>query len=556
MAHNQLYGYQLLPGEHAPLGGLRGPCLWQSVPGGGRLAVFVTPNTSLLTARDPDTQRILYLWGRPVHPDRTVTDLSAWCLDLFLREDYAPLKDLLGSFVIVVDDPMHERVLIASDILGVRHFFVGHHEGRLIFGSEVWPLYQAGLVAGRVDYDAVAAWLMYRYNCTNGSLFQDLSRVPPGAVTIVEQGTTRVIPYVTWEFRHEQAAPEGQTAESLHAIMLETMKALSAQRPHFNLALSGGYDSRYLLGLLRTLGAQPQTCLTVAGHQQALTARQVAAACGVPYHELSMPGSEWDLYRPEEVYHDAPDGFPITKNLTHCVAQACTPLPLMTGFLGDPLMRGSKDTYQGHYDTTWTGNLAHALQRKHGMAVTHYRSRVARRLIERSLAPMEEAVWQGAKIGKVFGWTDVFYRQRLYIANNFLQHLGLSEALLPFYHWALVDYKFSHPYGTCTRATYMRMMQQTSPQLAEISRADEVRTASHERPALAQCARLWAGHLLKQLRTSHHLALLSRTHCIPRLMAGLAGLHRAEPIIVETQRLHLFETHMARAGVDFTWDRL
>lgn len=557
---NQIFGYQLLreDREATPVvfegaSSVEIPLLPRTVF--RQLNVFALPNTNLQTHYCQWSGALTYVWGIPAHPTVGQSEISGWCSNVIAEERYGSLKELLGPFVAIVDDPRQRRVTFVADLLGVRPMFIGRSNGRMIFGSEVWPVQKAGLVKGDVNYDAVSAWLAYRYNCTDGSLFSELHRLPPGSVTVFQDGSFKTVPYVQWD-SSDNLLSEEKTAEDLHGIVSSAIEVILTNHPRVTLALSGGYDSRYLLALSSTILKQPIQCTTVAirGHED-IVARQVAERAGASHRRIPVNGSEWDLYK--EVFHAAPDGFPITKNLTYLIAQDYPGIPMLHGFLGGVLMRGANDTILDKYETELKNNLAHVLQQKH-LAVSFevFRPDIANRVQERSLIPMEVAVREGSGIGKVFGWTNLYYRNRLYIANNFHQSLGLTEALIPFYSWPLLNYKIAHGYRCFNFSVYRKVFERHFPALAKIPHANELLKHGGQQALIAACAKAWARELLPALCSKSCLTLLSRKHCLPRILAGVAGVGRSEGLILTAQRLYCLEKQMKDARLRFDWESI
>lgn len=559
---NQIFGYQLIPEDRDAASvvfegafSAKIPALPQAVP--RQVDVVAFPNTHLQTHYSHRTGALTYLWGIPSHPTIIQSEIAGWCSDVIAEERYGSLKDLLGHFAVVIDEPRQRRVTFVADLLGVRPMFIGCSKGRLIFGSEVWPVQKAGLVNGDVNYDAVSAWLAYRYNCTDGSIFNELHRLAPGSVTVFQDGHFKTTPYVQWQ-SNDNLLTEDKVAADLHGIVSSTVEVILRNHPQVMLALSGGYDSRYLLALSSAILKQPIQCTTVAirGHEDTV-ARQVAETVGASQRRMPVKGSEWDLY--QEVFHAAPDGFPISKNLTYLVAQDYAGIPMLHGFLGGALMRGANDTYLGKYETEWKEkeSLAHILQRKH-LAVSFevFRSETAKRIQERSLIPMEAAVRKGSEIDKIFGWANLYYRNRLYIANNFHQSLGLTEALIPFYSWQLLSYKMSHDYKCFSRNVYRKIFEQHFPDLATIPHADELPKRGVRQTSIATCAQTWARQLFPSISRRSCLGLLSRKHCLPRMLAGMAGMSRAEGLLLTVQRLYCLEKLMKDARLSFDWERM
>lgn len=557
---NQIFGYQILPEDREATNvvfegasPVEIPLLPRTAP--RQLRLFAHPNTHLQTHFCQRTGTLAYVWGTPVHLDIPQSEIASWCLELVTEQRYGSFRDLLGNFVVIIDEPRQRRVTFVTDMLGVRPLFMTKAHSRLIFGSEIWPIQRAGLIKGDVDYDAVNAWIAYRYNCTNGSLFRDVQRTAPGSAIVWQDGQCKTSPYARW-MSGSDFLSEDRIAEDLHEIVSSSMKVLLANYPLPTLALSGGYDSRYLLALASSVSKEPIQCVTVAiTPEEDFIARQVAEKVGVSHKRIPVCGSELDLY--DEVFLATPDGFPISKNLTYCIAQEYPGIHMLNGFMGDPLMRGSRDTILGKDETQWKHDLARALQRKH-LAVSPklFRDDIGQRIQDRALVPMEEAIRKGSETGRVIFWADTYYRQRYYISMNFLQNLGLTEALMPFYSWRLLDFKLSHESRLFHRGIYKRIFQRHFPALATIPHADELPKQGSRQTRIATCARTWARQLLPVLCKKNRLTLLSRKHCIPRMVAGIAGVRRAEGLILTVQRLYVLEKQMTDAGLDFDWERM
>jgi hypothetical protein len=230
---------------------------------------------------------------------------------------------------------------------------------------------------------------------------------------------------------------------------------------------------------------------------------------------------------------------------------------MLTGFMGDLLMRGSRDTILGKDETHWKDDLATALQQKHLAVYPQlFREGIAQRIQDRALVPMEEAIRKGSQTGKIIFWADTYYRQRYYISMNFLQNLGLSEALMPFYSWRLLDYKLSHESRLFHRGIYRTLFQKHFPKLSKIPHADELPKQSRRRTPIAACTKTWSRRLLAAMCNKNELTLLSKKHCIPRVLAGMAGVSRVEGLVHTVQRLYLLERQVKEARLGFDWERI
>ena len=554
---NQIFGYQILPeGISSDDNVFEGTQLvlpsTSSNSNHGRVRVFTQPHSCLQSCFSQEYKSYSYVWGIPAHPEVATKDIPEWCSKVVAEKCYGRFRELIGTFVIIIDEPGQHRITFVTDILGVRPMFIGKRNGHIVFGSEVWPIYKAGLSTGAIDYDAVSAWITYGYNCTDGSLFSDLRRLPPASAVIIQDDQYTEIPYA--ELQPKSLTPNAeQVIDDIHNIVLSVTKTLLTRRNRVSIALSGGYDSRYLLALSSSLKKTSIECMTVSCAEEEDIANQVAETLGVPLKKHHVNGSTWNMY--DEVFHFTADGFPISKFVTYCIAEQYPEIPMVNGFNGDSLIRATKDTFLGKYETEWDGDLAHVLQRIHLIAdFGIFHKEIAKRIQRRSLIPMEEAVQKGARIGKVFAWTHFFYRARYYISNNFLQHIGITEALLPFYSWELFSYKMEHDNKLFNRDVYQRIFQTYFPELAKIPHASDLHTKRRRHVGSPRCVKQWARQLFPVMCKKNWLSLLMKKRCIPLDIASIAGSRRAESTIFLLERLYLLEKSVKDADLDFDWE--
>ena len=560
MSHylEQLFGYQVICGSK----GSTDPKFHGLLPivpvtnlkdCASQVKLFCPPETILQSWFSQENRAYVYIWGNPVHSEFSGDGLLEWCMKIIADERYECFRELLGTFIILIDEPGQRRLTFVTDILGVRPMFLTNQDGRMMFGSDVWSLQEAGVGNGKINYDAVSAWIVYGYNCTNQSLFTNLRRLAAGSVTIFREGQETEFSYATFE-SSSQVLPTDQLVEDIHDIVSSTVPILLSKHPKVSFALSGGYDSRYLLALSSSLTNTALECCTVSfTKEEEWLSQKVAESLGLPLKKISIGRSIWDLY--DNVYHFAGDGFPISKFVTYCVAQQSPGIPMINGFMGDSLIRGSKDRFLGKYEKELDGNLVDVLQEKYMMTNCHgFRSDMAKRIIARSRVPMEYAVKQGTSLGKVFAWTDFYYRQRYYISNNFLQHLHISDSLLPFYSWNLLAYKMGHDYSVFTPEVYQRIFKRYFPRLSIIPRTSDTPPSRQKVFGVAQCTKQWAREILPCVFTNQRLSLLEKKRCIPLMLAGMIGMRKAESSVFLFKRLYLLEETSRHFGIDFDWD--
>src|SRR5690242_17627505 len=192
------------------------------------------------------------------------------------------------------------------------------------------------------------------------------------------------------------------------------------------------------------------------------------------------------------------DGFPVTRQLSHVIAARRPDVPVLNGYLGDSLVRGSHDRCFGKLDRDTPDDLAAVLQRAHSLVGNRFDlidSHVVQQIERRSLAAMRSLIERGSALGKRFLYFDLFGRQRHYISNNFLQHLDLAEAVVPFYNPGLIADRFAYDYTCFNWELYELLLRTQFPAIGDIPH--NARLPESKKPRkISSASRQWATHLL------------------------------------------------------------
>ncbi|GHF36082.1 asparagine synthase (glutamine-hydrolyzing) [Deinococcus metalli] len=255
-------------------------------------AVVVGPWVAALETHDP-RGRMVAVARRPgvvaallgVLYDRTLDS----ALDLYRETGDAFAAQLEGSFVLLLLDGAAGRVLAVTDRVGTRTLY------HLRDGDRVWlstrpdlpaftrrPLSMAGLASTLVNGGLPAGLTLY----------EGVRALVPTDVHDVRLEEIVSTPYWTLPF---DPAPPGRpdvayADDLIHLLRGAVSRRVRACRERPYLSLSGGYDSRGLLGLLSAEGASFRTFAyalpAVRRGSDAEVAGRLAAQYGVPHEAL------------------------------------------------------------------------------------------------------------------------------------------------------------------------------------------------------------------------------------------------------------------------------
>jgi hypothetical protein len=539
------------------------------------LDVFAVDADRVARYHDADTDTAVYVIGRATHPSLSGDAMLKWCVQS-AGKDPGAFRKLLGAFVIALDDRRNGRVSFVSDALGLMPWFVGEHGGRLVAGTDVLNLCDAGLSSGEVDYDSVAAWLCYSLVSTGGSIVRDYRRIPHGTVSSFhpDGGRAGQTPYAKLTYTQKILPPE-LLVEELFDRTRAAVDALTRGVGEVNLPLSGGYDSRLLCAMACARKDRLQFRATVVEStpDESVNARRVAKALGVPLEVMPCERSKIDLFD-DPLYYIA-EGFPVPRNLANAVARRHPGMPVLSGYLGDGIMRGPMTpggmAFMGLDDREHNDEIlareAHTRCMQLSNRMHLLRDHIAPRAEARAAASLLAAVREGRASGRPIAWTNLYVRQRLYFAHIFLSHLDVADALIPYPSWDIVEFNATHT-GSFGGDTYDHLFRRFFPELAGIPHNTKLPESPHtasgrelmhrhqheQRPT--RHLRHWASDLARFVPTKFNSTAITPRKLLKRLPSGLVLDGRYADDLGYLHRIHSFEERLRQARIRIDWSKI
>lgn len=217
-----------------------------------------------------------------------------------------PLKDCRGCFSLCVyrggEDP---SVTLVSDRLGIRPIYYCCLPEFLYFSSSLRVLRAVPQVPKALDPRGAVEDAFHGYPLGNRTPYADVKRIRGGTVVRVDGKGLQREEYHRWSDAPRVEGDRDRYLESLHEVFLDAISIRSARDESALSFLSGGLDSRAVVGALRGLGKRVFT-LTYErpGEMEGLIARKVAERLGT--HHTSRPSEGTAL---QTLTTRAPDDF-------------------------------------------------------------------------------------------------------------------------------------------------------------------------------------------------------------------------------------------------------
>ena len=206
----------------------------------------------------------LFVAGTPISCSTDVRERLRHAVEAEWEEAVACLKDLDGPFAAVMWHDALRRLTIVTDILGMQPLYFHRRPGMLALASEVRALTSSGVCDASPDPAGWGAFLSFGHTIADRTLVADVRRVAPGSVVVYEPDTDTLSASSYWSWPSARfTAVDDSTIDKLGDQIVAEVRACLAHHPRPVVCLSGGYDSRLILGALDDIGQRP-AILTLA----------------------------------------------------------------------------------------------------------------------------------------------------------------------------------------------------------------------------------------------------------------------------------------------------
>ena len=199
------------------------------------------------------------------------------------------VKHLRGMFTFALWDRKRHRLLAARDRFGKKPLNYYWDGQRLIFGSEIKSILEAGIPRG-VDAAALDEYLVYSYVPTPNTLFKNVMKLPAAHILIYEDGQISTKCYWELPFTPTCQDDEATALERTRELLKDAVQVRLMSEVPLGAFLSGGIDSSIVVGLMSSMMSQPVKTFSIGFEEDDFSelpyARQIAKHFGTDHHEF------------------------------------------------------------------------------------------------------------------------------------------------------------------------------------------------------------------------------------------------------------------------------
>ncbi len=264
-------------------------------------------------------------------------------------EEWGPdcVKRLRGMFAFAIWDRTRRRMFVARDRVGIKPLYWARIGRSYVFGSEIKSLLAFPGLERRARLDSVVEHLTMRYCGAPHTLFEGISKLPPGHSLMLEDGRETLTRWWQAEFAPRVSPGEDDALVEVEARLTDSVKSHLMSDVPLGALLSGGVDSSLVVAIMSKLLDRPAQTFSVGfdapgPYSELPFARAVATHCRTEHREIVVGAQDLLRELPQLVWHqDEPVSEPAaipTYLVTKLARETVT--VVLTGEGGDELFAG------------------------------------------------------------------------------------------------------------------------------------------------------------------------------------------------------------------------
>jgi asparagine synthase (glutamine-hydrolysing) len=392
--------------------------------------------------------------------------------------------ELNGAFSVAIWDGRYQKLIIANDRLGLHPLYYAHHNGDFLFASGVRGLLADPRLPRQIDATAVAQFLTFDHMLSDRTLLTAVKLLRPASLLTFQEGQLNIRPYWTMRYaEHYRPLSEEVYLEELVHYLRQAVERQAAKKEPAAILLSGGLDSRVLLGFLSQGDLNEQLSaftFGIPGCHDARFAHEVAAKSGVNHQFFEL--------QPDYLIRFAKKGIRMTDGMQNCIHMHTLPnlaeeakeaQIFYKGFMGDAMMGFAiSRQFWGNYDDASQLQIQFQTHRAQGLLLFDVGEH-AKLLTKQFQALVSTPIMDEYKLAMMESGSDLMADQRNYfdlrqrVPRMTLHGVELVRSRgivrLPFCDNDLVNFSLTLPPGLrFERYLIHKALVRTFPELAKV----------------------------------------------------------------------------------------
>lgn len=208
------------------------------------------------------------------------------------------IEKCVGMFAFALWDRQSRSLTLGRDRLGEKPLYYGWQGDSFLFGSELKALKAHRAFRAAIDRDAMALLMRCNYIPAPHSIYEGISKLPPGCLLTVSTRQRDTVPRPYWSALQTIAGGKarpfaGSPADAvatLESLLMDAVQQQMVADVPLGAFLSGGVDSSTVVALMQAQSSQPVRTFSIGFYKdvynEAHHAKAVAQHIGTHHTEL------------------------------------------------------------------------------------------------------------------------------------------------------------------------------------------------------------------------------------------------------------------------------
>ena len=437
--------------------------------------------------------------------------------------DLERFGDLLfnGVYNLIVWCDRTKSLLVTADYLSIKALYYWQQDETIVISSNLKAFRLLPFIPRQLNPQVLASTLALSHPLSDDTLIEGVKTLPVNCATIFRRSKIEFIPRSAPTVEIDYTSTEAELIDRLDSLLEKSLQTWLGETPHTLIGLSGGLDSRILLGYLQRSAkkitaatwGEPESDdfkLGVALAKATNTEQIVYTFTGnkaIAESDLKFPGWQTESFSVNNV--------PFYWKGWIDLLQAQN-LPMIHGFLGGPLGGGRLPKWgisQSSFAREVDEAVVEELRAWGSTAVSEILMEFATPQFKPYLTQgnAKDLVSAFATIDKPYVYQrlmclDFYYRQRRYLGNAISKIMAtFLPTMLPFYTKENIDFVLQLPLELILgRAIFRKLLLEQFPSLSSFQEADKGKLPVYSNPlkkyldALLENRYMW--YLFPQLK--------------------------------------------------------
>ncbi len=225
--------------------------------GNGAIGCVVASDrfSSIPLLREDPRGNVLMIAGVPIDLHGSLDSRLQDILTSDFHKASNSLRSLDGAFAAIFWDAGNQKLVIVTDSLGMQPLYIAERDGLLLLATELKAFPASGLIDVEMGLAGWGAFVSLGFNIADHTQLAGVKRLEPATVMVYGPAAGSLESSVYWslpEPRREMKLEDVDTGEML-GIMRHEIECYASHCRSGTVLLSGGFDSRLILTLLRRL---------------------------------------------------------------------------------------------------------------------------------------------------------------------------------------------------------------------------------------------------------------------------------------------------------------